>query len=111
MKVTYLTQALLNLKRVFVTYLNNKNGELISYQFTANDEGITLDFVINMSTYIHNQELINEFMQDYDLYDYIKIQSCQHIQQNNYMRTIVTFVETNDKKHRKELCGLFMIKH
>ena len=111
MKISNVTKILIQLKRLFTSYITENGGILMSYKLQIEDKKLILDFALNMSTYIENQELINNFIKKYNFELYIKIINCQHIMQNNYMRSIFTF-EITDKAatQENELCGLLMIK-
>ena len=111
MKITKTTKILLELKRSFNEYVKENKGTLISYKLMSSNKKLNLDFALDKSNYVCNHEIITGFIKKYGFEAYIKVESCQHIVQNNITRTIFTFEITNKAAlHQEELCGLLMIK-
>ena len=112
MKCTIVAKLLLQVKKLFSAFIQQKSGILMSYSFKSDDENtFYISFVINTNDYEQNTEIVKDFMQKYNLDKYVKLENINHIKTNNYMETILTLKMTSKgKRNQNKLLTALRIK-
>ena len=112
MKCTIVAKLLLQVKKLFSTFIQQKSGILMSYSFKSDDENtFYISFVINTNDYDQNTKIVKDFMQKYNLDKYVKLEKINHIKTNNYMETVLTLKMTaKGKRNQNKLLTTLRMK-
>lgn len=112
MKCTIVAKLLLQVKKLFSTFIQQKSGILMSYSFKSDDENtFYISFVINTNDYEQNMQIVKDFMQKYNLDKYVKLENVNHTKTNNYMETVLTLKMTaKGKRNQNKLLTTLRMK-
>ena len=71
----------------------------MSYSFKSNDKDtFYISFALNTNYFQQNEEIVTNFMNTYNLKDYVQLENIIHTKSNNYMETILTLKMTKKGK-------------